>query len=52
MTVTTQTATAPGIGVGAGKGLIGLRERVALVGGWFDAGPSADGFVVRARIPA
>ncbi|SDL17977.1 Signal transduction histidine kinase [Glycomyces sambucus] len=38
---------------GSGRGLAGLRERVDLLGGEFDAGPGADGgFVVRARIPA
>ena len=35
-----------------GHGLIGMRERVALYGGVFDARPLADrGFAVRARIP-
>jgi signal transduction histidine kinase len=38
---------------GSGRGLAGLRERVNLLGGDFDAGPRADGgFTVRARIPA
>ncbi|WP_165969150.1 sensor histidine kinase [Actinomadura sp. KC06] len=37
---------------GAGLGLIGLRERLELVGGRLDAGPRPDGgFTVRARIP-
>ncbi|MER7178844.1 histidine kinase [Streptomyces hyaluromycini] len=37
---------------GSGRGLAGLRERVAVLGGEFSAGPRADGgFVVRARIP-
>lgn len=35
-----------------GRGLIGMRERVALAGGALTAGPRADGgFCVRARIP-
>jgi signal transduction histidine kinase len=38
---------------GSGRGLAGLRERVGLLGGEFDADRRADGgFVVRARIPA
>lgn len=36
---------------GSGRGLRGLRERVDVLGGTFDAHPSDDGFVVRARIP-
>ncbi|GAA1680066.1 hypothetical protein GCM10009830_28880 [Glycomyces endophyticus] len=38
---------------GSGRGLAGLRDRVDLLGGEFEAGPGADGgFTVRARIPA
>jgi signal transduction histidine kinase len=37
---------------GGGHGLIGMRERVAAVGGQLDAGPAPDGgFNVRARLP-
>ncbi|MFN8136474.1 MAG: histidine kinase [Propionicimonas sp.] len=36
---------------GLGLGLIGMRERVELVGGTLEAGPGEDGFRVRARIP-
>lgn len=37
---------------GSGRGLPGLRERVGLLGGEFDAGRApGGGFVVRARIP-
>ncbi|MBD8058059.1 histidine kinase [Cellulomonas sp. JH27-2] len=38
--------------VGAGVGLAGLRERVELVGGALEAGSSAGGFTLRARVPA
>ncbi|GLX48922.1 two-component sensor histidine kinase [Streptomyces hygroscopicus subsp. hygroscopicus] len=39
--------------VGSGRGLVGLRERVDVLGGDFSAGSSTDGgFTVRARIPA
>jgi signal transduction histidine kinase len=37
--------------VGSGKGLVGLAERVALVGGRFDAGPKDGGFEMRAKLP-
>ena len=38
---------------GAGRGLLGLRERMALYGGELAAGPGPDGgWLVRARIPA
>lgn len=37
--------------VGAGTGLVGLGERVALVGGQLEHGPCSDGFRVRARLP-
>lgn len=38
---------------GSGRGLVGLRERVDVLGGDFSADPrTGGGFVVRARIPA
>lgn len=37
---------------GGGHGLIGMRERVLMHGGWFSAGPRAEGgFAVSARLP-
>jgi signal transduction histidine kinase len=45
-------AAAPAVPVGARRGLIGLRERIALYGGVLDAGPrSGGGWLVRARFP-
>ncbi|WKX71825.1 sensor histidine kinase [Streptomyces sp. XD-27] len=42
----------PGIEAGTGTGLLGLRERVRLLGGTFSAGPHDDGgFRVLARLP-
>jgi signal transduction histidine kinase len=38
--------------LGSGHGLIGMRERMALVDGTFHAGPTADGgYLVEAAIP-
>jgi signal transduction histidine kinase len=39
-------------GDGGGYGLQGMRERVLLLGGVFDAGPSAPGWRVEAKLPA
>lgn len=37
---------------GAGRGIVGMRERAALVGGVLEAGPiSGDGFRVVGRLP-
>lgn len=45
-------AAAPAVPAGAGRGLIGLRERIALYGGVLDAGPrSGGGWSVRAHFP-
>jgi signal transduction histidine kinase len=43
----------PGLALGTnGHGLLGLRERIALLGGSFHAGQRLDGgFEVRASIP-
>jgi signal transduction histidine kinase len=36
---------------GSGLGLVGMRERTALLGGHAEAGSDRDGWVVRARLP-
>lgn len=38
-------------GTGSGTGLLGLRQRVELVGGTFRAGPCPAGFELQARLP-
>lgn len=41
------------VACGSGSGLVGLRQRVEVMGGTFDAGPTADGgFWVEASLPA
>jgi signal transduction histidine kinase len=39
-------------GSGGGYGLQGIRERVLLMGGRVEAGPSGDGWRVEAEVPA
>jgi signal transduction histidine kinase len=47
-----EASVPPGAGHAPGHGLLGMRERVALLGGSLSAGPSADGgFVVSAVLP-
>jgi signal transduction histidine kinase len=36
---------------GGGRGLAGIGERVRLLGGTLEAGPDADGWVLRAVVP-
>ncbi|WP_331743765.1 histidine kinase (plasmid) [Streptomyces sp. NBC_01136] len=50
--VITVSDNGPGTGGDWGRGLLGLRERLALYGGEFDAGPRAEGgWRVRAVLP-
>jgi signal transduction histidine kinase len=41
----------PGVPAGEGHGLVGMRERVALLGGSIDAGPQQGRFRVHANLP-
>ncbi|MBF6063321.1 two-component sensor histidine kinase [Nocardia terpenica] len=54
LTVTNTAATGtrrPELADGTGTGLVGMRERVALLGGTLRAGPAGDGWTVEAEIP-
>lgn len=51
--ISTDGAASPPATAGRGRGLVGLRERVHLVGGEFNADREPSGrFVVQTRIPA
>jgi signal transduction histidine kinase len=41
----------PGAITGSGHGIVGMRERVALLGGSLDAGPQDGRFRVHANLP-
>ena len=41
----------PGTAVSGGHGLVGMRERVTMLGGTFHAGPADGGFAVTAELP-
>ncbi|MCK2236611.1 MULTISPECIES: histidine kinase [unclassified Crossiella] len=52
VTVVNEQPRQPGTGLASGqRGLLGLRERVRLLGGSLDAGPHQRGFRVAARLP-
>jgi signal transduction histidine kinase len=55
LTIRNGTATTPLdtalAGTGSGTGLLGLRQRVDMVGGTFRAGPCSGGFELHARLP-
>ncbi|GAB3911990.1 hypothetical protein GCM10029964_118980 [Kibdelosporangium lantanae] len=50
--VVTLTDDGPAAPANPGHGLIGMRERVELVGGSLRAGPTGRGWLVHARLPA
>ena len=51
ITVTNALGSSPPPATTAGHGLVGMRERAALVGGWLTAEPRQEFFVVTAGIP-
>jgi signal transduction histidine kinase len=53
VTIANRIAEEPGPAAGSGYGILGMRERVATVGGTVEVGPTADGwFRVAAHVPA
>ncbi|MFF3485481.1 sensor histidine kinase [Streptomyces sp. NPDC002701] len=54
VTLSVRNAWVPGetTSAGSGLGLVGMEERVHLLGGTFHAGPDTDGFLVSAQLPA
>jgi signal transduction histidine kinase len=49
---TAPAAVAGGRPLGGGHGITGMRERVSVLGGTLDAGPSGSGWTVRTVLPA
>ena len=49
--ITDRVLPAPAVSDTPGRGLIGMRERVQMLGGEFDAGRAGEGFRVRASLP-
>jgi len=52
VTVANELKATPAAPLSAGHGLVGMRERATLVGGWLTAEPRQGQFIVMASIPA
>jgi signal transduction histidine kinase len=51
LTVSDRGTTRPSL-ASSGYGLVGIKERIELLGGELEAGPTADGFQMRLSVPA